>query len=111
MMLAASTSPHRTRSSMVYLEKLLIYRALVIHSGLQRVHETLEGAIELLRAFEVREMRCAFDDPEPRAADLAMHQLGVPRGCQPIFAPYENRRGHQNPFEEPGLIDAICHSP
>src|ERR1044071_2031689 len=54
---------------------------------LQSIEKAFNHEIEFSGTFEVGKMRCAFDDFEPRAAYLALHQFGIRRRRQLIFAP------------------------
>src|SRR6266496_593677 len=98
MILAASTSPQRTRSSITNLsgvctERVSAIALIRITLSLKVVQKGSQDSIECFRLFDIREMTSTRNDFQSRPTNFPMHQLGVFYWGEAVFlANYDQSR-------------------
>src|SRR6185369_9242887 len=98
MMRAASTSPQRTRSSIV---NFLCARIS------QKIDEVL---VELVSPFEIRNVTGIFDHDQTRARNRVMHFLAVGNRRYRVVTPNKNQSWRRDLREQRRLVLSFCHS-
>src|ERR1041385_2133446 len=104
MIRAASTSPQRTRSSIVNFLKS------AIQTGVRLSQKLEQRFIERLGSLEIRNMPGVLKHRQTRTRDRLMHLLTVRDGRDRVVSSDENQRRNRDLRQQLRLIVALRHS-